>query len=360
MPFLELRSVSKAYGSTWAVREVTLEVGQGEVLSLLGPSGCGKTTTLNMIAGFIRPTGGSIVLDGAPLDGVPLERRDTAMVFQNYALFPHMTVWQNVGFGLEMRRVLPAERQSRVAEALALVGLSALGDRFPAQLSGGQQQRVALARAVVLEPKVLLLDEPLSNLDAKLRQEMRVELRRIQQSVGITTVFVTHDQEEALAVSDRIAVMNGGVIEQVGTPVEIYESPASLFVATFIGEANILDGTVESAATGALRVRLTGGGIVTARHDGSRHPPEPVSLLVRPERVRLSREGRSGANRISATVESATYVGNRIQVRLVVPGNAARLQAHVAWQRDAAPPGSGETWSVEWDVEDTAVLRSVS
>ncbi|HEX7217712.1 MAG TPA: ABC transporter ATP-binding protein, partial [Burkholderiales bacterium] len=243
MSYLELEGVRKDFGSFTALRDIRLDVAQGEFVCFLGPSGCGKTTLLRLIAGFAQAQTGRVKLDGQDVAGLPPWKRDVGMVFQSYALWPHMTVAQNVAFGLEERRRPRAEIDARVAKALELVGLSDYAQRRPAQLSGGQQQRVALARTIAIEPKVLLLDEPLSNLDARMRVSVRRELRGLQQRLGVTTIFVTHDQEEANTISDRIAVMNAGTIQQVGTPMELYERPANLFVASFLGSANILDGS---------------------------------------------------------------------------------------------------------------------
>src|SRR5512140_1120878 len=244
MSHLALENLSKRYGEHFAVAGITLSIAQGEFVSLLGPSGCGKTTTLQMIAGFVEPTAGAIRIDGRDLLAVPAAKRGLGIVFQNYALFPHLSVTDNIAFGLEMRQVAKRERERRVADTLELVGLAGLSARYPAQLSGGQQQRVALARALVIQPALLLLDEPLSNLDAKLREEMQVELSRIQRTIGITTLMVTHDQAEALALSDRVVVMNAGRIEQQGIPHEAYENPATGFVCDFLGKANLF--TVEA------------------------------------------------------------------------------------------------------------------
>jgi putative spermidine/putrescine transport system ATP-binding protein len=266
--FLELENLSKDFGAQRAVDGLTLSVDKGEFVSLLGPSGCGKTTTLQMIAGFVEPTGGAIRLEGRDLLAVKPAKRSLGIVFQSYALFPHMTVAENVSFGLEMQGVARGERDRRVAETLQLVGLAAFAGRHPRQLSGGQQQRVALARALVIRPRILLLDEPLSNLDAKLREEMQIELRQIQRTVGTTTILVTHDQAEAMALSDRIVVMNKGRAEQIGPPHEAYERPATPFVASFLGKTNLVDGATvrperisfaASGLAGTVRTRIFQG-----------------------------------------------------------------------------------------------------
>jgi len=268
MAFLALDKLTKTFGSHVAVDRLTLTVEKGEFVSLLGPSGCGKTTTLQMIAGFVEPTGGAIRLEGRDLLAVKPARRGLGIVFQSYALFPHMTVMENVAFGLEMQGVAGADRTRRVGETLDLVGLGQFASRFPRQLSGGQQQRVALARALVIRPQILLLDEPLSNLDAKLREEMQIELRQIQRSVGTTTILVTHDQGEAMALSDRIVVMNHGRAEQIGPPHEAYERPATPFVASFLGRTNLVNGTTvrpekiwfaTSGLAGKVRTRIFQG-----------------------------------------------------------------------------------------------------
>jgi len=285
MSFLVLDGLSKRYGAATAVDNLSLNIEKGEFLSLLGPSGCGKTTTLQMIAGFVEPTAGTITLEGADLLAVKPAKRGLGIVFQSYALFPHMTVGANVAFGLEMRGVARRERERRVGEALDLVGLAGFVDRFPRSLSGGQQQRVALARALVIRPHVLLLDEPLSNLDAKLREDMQVELRQIQRAVGITTILVTHDQAEAMALSDRIVIMNEGRVEQIASPDRAYEAPASRFVATFLGKSNVLMGRI---AQGRLEI-------------GEETWPSPcrvdagsVAVTVRPEKIAFADNGLQG------------------------------------------------------------------
>jgi putative spermidine/putrescine transport system ATP-binding protein len=302
MSFLVLENLSKRFGGHVAVDQLSVGVEKGEFVSLLGPSGCGKTTTLQMIAGFVEPSAGAVYLEGRDLLAVKPARRGLGIVFQSYALFPHMTVGENVSFGLEMQGVAAAERTKRVGETLELVGLAAFAGRFPRQLSGGQQQRVALARALVIRPQILLLDEPLSNLDAKLREEMQIELRQIQRSVGTTTILVTHDQAEAMALSDRLVVMNQGRVEQIAPPHEAYERPATAFVAGFLGKTNLLDGAtvrpekISFAGTGlAGRVRTrvfqgnhwlyqveTGTGLVTVirQNTGEPMPAEGEAVFL--------------------------------------------------------------------------------
>ncbi|WP_062948292.1 ABC transporter ATP-binding protein [Brachybacterium sp. sponge] len=318
MNSVDLENVTKVYGgSTPSVDDLTLTVGDGEFFTLLGPSGCGKSTTLRMIAGFINPTSGRIRFGERDVTNLPPHRRDTGMVFQNYALFPHMDVAGNVAYGLSMRGVAKSEKRSRIDEALAMVGLTGYADRRIDQLSGGQQQRVALARALVIQPSVLLLDEPLSNLDAKLREETRAQIRQIQQRARTTSVYVTHDQSEAMAMSDRIAVMNAGVLHQVGAPREIYRRPATSFVARFIGRSNVLSGTVEEAGTERLSVRLDGGevlqapvseGALSARVAGG----DAVALSVRPETMRIEAvpEGSGTVvGGVRATVRMTEFTG---------------------------------------------------
>ena len=295
-PALRLAGIEKRYGATVAVAGVDLEVREGEFLTLLGPSGCGKTTTLGLIAGFFPPSAGEIFLKGRPVAGLPSFKRDIGVVFQDYALFPHMTAGENVAFGLKMRKTPADEIAHRVKEALDLVQLRGLAERRPLELSGGQRQRVALARALVIRPAVLLLDEPLSNLDLKLREEMRVEIAGIQRRLGITTVFVTHDQGEALVMSDRIAVMNAGRIEQIGRPAEIYEKPASRFVAEFIGRMNFFQANGKTVA-------------------------------IRPERARLSREQPSSGFARQGTVRNVLYLGATLEYHLDLQGERALVEA---------------------------------
>ncbi len=309
---VELVSVAKRFGEVRAVQGVSLQVARGEFLTLLGPSGCGKTTTLNMVAGFLRPDEGQILLGGRRVEHLPPYRRDTAMVFQQYALFPHLTVAQNIAFGLEMRKTSRVEIARRVARALEIVRLPGLGERRPAQLSGGQQQRVALARAIVTEPTVLLLDEPLSNLDLKLRESLRLEIKNIQRELGITAIYVTHDQGEALVMSDRIAVMNQGLIEQLGSPTEIYEEPRTAFVAEFIGTSNFLRGTLAGAEDGLARVALGDGLELRARHRPDGPSAGAVLVMVRPEHLAIRPPG-DGANALHGTVKEVVYLGSFIR-----------------------------------------------
>jgi spermidine/putrescine transport system ATP-binding protein len=317
-------------GSHKALDEVSLDIRENEFFTLLGPSGCGKTTLLRLIAGFEQPTAGELQLDGQSLVGkLPFER-PVNTVFQSYALFPHMTVAQNIAFGLEMQNVQASRVSATVAEMLELVRLTALGGRKPAQLSGGQQQRVALARALATRPRVLLLDESLSALDLQLRRDMQVELKRLQRDTGITFVFVTHDQEEALTMSDRIAVMNGGRIQQIGSPTEIYDQPVNRFVASFIGEMNVLQGRVDSggfdvgaagrwplpASMQAALQSVAGGGAVRVLPVDGR----PISVAVRPERLRISRSGSDSSGALHGTIDDAIYLGNDTTYLVSVAG----------------------------------------
>jgi spermidine/putrescine transport system ATP-binding protein len=320
---VELRGLTKRFEESAAVDGIDASIEPGEFFSLLGPSGCGKTTTLRMIAGFERPTAGQIVLDGVDVAAVPPHERNVHTVFQSYALFPHLDVFGNVAFGLRRRRVAKDEVRRRVEQAIELVELGGLEKRRPRQLSGGQQQRVALARALVLRPAVLLLDEPLGALDAKIRKQLRVELKALQEEVGITFVFVTHDQEEALSMSDRIAVMNTGRIEQIGTPAEVYEQPATVFVADFLGVSNLMD--AECLGDGVVRVgdfRLRAGcGEVAARG--------PVRVVARPERLALVDHGSSDDNCLQGMVERTVYVGANLQVIVRLPTGGS-IQASIA------------------------------
>jgi len=303
------------------VAGINLEIPSGEFFSILGPSGCGKTTTLRMVAGFEQPTSGSIFLDGVDVAARPPHKRNVNTVFQNYALFPFLTVAENVGFGLRYRKLGKAEQAERVGAALELVQLTGYERRRPGQLSGGQQQRVALARALVLRPSVLLLDEPLGALDAKLRRTLQVELKSLQESVGITFLYVTHDQEEALTMSDRLAVMEDGKVAQVGTPVEVYEQPASAYVADFLGVSNLMDGTARPAS-GATPCQIRLGDFELSAGQGATGCSGPIKVAIRPERVRIEPYEASGPNRVPGMVERLVFLGSSTQiiVRLATGG----------------------------------------
>jgi len=301
MASLGIEKLTKRFGTSLAVDDLDLSVREGELVALLGPSGCGKTTTLRMVAGFLPPTSGRVLFDNEDVTSLPAYKRSTGMVFQSYALFPHMTAAQNVGFGLEMRNLGGAERDAKVEEALKLVRLSHLAGRLPKELSGGQQQRVALARALVINPKLFLLDEPLSNLDAKLRSEVRIEIRALQQRLGLTTLLVTHDREEALTMADRLVVMDGGRVRQIGTPRELYDEPQDAFVADFVGRCNILSGRRESES----RFR-TAGGLLLAVDTAANERNNANAFALRPERISIS----PGANgETQGRVEAVTYLG---------------------------------------------------
>ncbi len=309
MSTLRLEGLRKEFGQSVAVDHVDLTIHQGELVSLLGPSGCGKTTTLRMVAGFITPTKGHVVIGERDVTALPPFARETGMVFQSYALFPHMTVAENVAFGLEMRKVGRSERNTRVRDALALVKLDHLAERLPRQLSGGQQQRVALARSLVINPAVFLLDEPLSNLDAKLRADVRAEIRALQQRLGLTTLMVTHDQEEALTMSDRLVVMEGGRIRQTGTAEALYEHPADAFVADFVGRCNLVPGTLDG---GIFR----GPAGLSLPCDATNAPTGPVVLALRPERIEIRLGAEESAGRIPARVSTVLYLGAQTEYRL--------------------------------------------
>jgi putative spermidine/putrescine transport system ATP-binding protein len=349
---LVLERLEKRYGDSVVVAALDLAMKQGEFIALLGPSGCGKTTTLRMTAGLVPASGGRIVIGGQDVTRLPSYRRDIGLVFQNYALFPHMTVAQNIAFGLEMRSVPKAEIATRVAEALALVRLEPYGGRRPRELSGGQQQRVALARALVIRPSLLLLDEPLSNLDAKLREEMRSEIRDIQRRLGITTVFVTHDQVEALSMCDRVAVMEGGKLVQFGTPFEIYERPRHPFIADFVGRTNKLNGTVAEAGLVAL-------GPLTLRAAETPVKGSAVTVMIRPHRIEIrpKRAGRTEARGNVATgrIVRTTYVGDLFQYDVDIGPSAVQVEKPTT----AGPQAfkQGDEVELEWAPTDTLVFR---
>lgn len=314
-----LERVTKTFGKVVALKELDLEIKEGEFLTLLGPSGCGKTTTLRLIAGFIEPTAGKIYLDGDDVTAMPPQHREIGMVFQDYALFPHLTVYDNIGFGLRERGASKREIESRVKELLDLVLLPGVEDRYPAELSGGQAQRIAVARAVAYPPRVLLMDEPLGALDLKLRETMQIELRRIQQELQITTVFVTHDQVEAMAMSDRIVVMNQGVVEQIGTAETIYNSPATKFIADFVGQINLLDGTLLETANGCTTVRISTGDVIQAPawQGGA---AGNLSLALRPEHLAIADTVANGMNAVSGTITDKSFSGNLVRLFVDIGG----------------------------------------
>jgi putative spermidine/putrescine transport system ATP-binding protein len=354
---IEIAGVSKVYdGGVRAVDTIEIDIRQGEFFSLLGPSGCGKTTTLRMIAGFETPSDGAIRVDGADITHVPAHKRDMGMVFQNYALFPHRTVAENVAFGLRMRGIDKVTIASKVKAALAMVELAGLEDRRPGQLSGGQQQRVALARAIVIEPRVLLCDEPLGALDKKLRQQMQFELKQLQKTLGLTLVFVTHDQDEALAMSDRIAVMNCGRVEQIGTPVEIYDQPLTRFVADFIGDTNIFRG--ERVTTGAGPGLAVGHRLILTLPTSA--PGTGVlSVALRPEKIRLSpgdTENAATSSVARGAIESTNFLGGAVLYRITLnSGHRVLAQQPNAGAARVYVPG--QTVALDWNPTDLVVLK---
>ncbi|CDZ63540.1 ABC transporter ATP-binding protein [Neorhizobium galegae] len=352
MHSLQIEDLQKAYGATVVVSGLNLTVGQGEMVALLGPSGCGKSTTLRMVAGFVEPTAGKILLNGVDISHMPPHRRDTGMVFQSYALFPHMSVAANVGFGLEMRRVPKPERSARVAAALDMVRLTNLADRMPRQLSGGQQQRVALARALAVNPALLLLDEPLSNLDAKLRAEVQHEIRSLQQRLGLTTLIVTHDQEEALTMADRLVVMEGGRIRQVGTPRELYESPSDTFVAGFVGRCNLIEGSCEGAGI----FRTTNGTLLPCNAAAS--PLKDAVLAIRPEHLALApADAALGPQASQARITGATYLGSQTEYRLDLGGTRLIVMSSMSAPNSGHRVISeGDPVTVTWPTSAARVL----
>jgi spermidine/putrescine transport system ATP-binding protein len=362
-PVIEIDHVVKRFGEFVAVDDVDFSIGQGEFFSMLGPSGCGKTTTLRMIAGFEQPTSGAIRLDGVDVSKVSPNRRDVNTVFQQYALFPHMNVFDNVAFGPQSKKVDKATIKKRVTEMLEVVRLTEFASRRPAQLSGGQQQRVALARALVNLPKALLLDEPLGALDLKLRHAMQFELKRIQREVGITFVYVTHDQEEALTMSDRIAVMSDGRVEQIGTPAEIYDNPASVFVAGFIGQANLWPATVTEHAAGATRVSALGGAsLFGSCGDSTLAVGSAATLMVRPERISISLAqptSQSGGDQsVNATVSDLAFQGPIVRLALEA-ADGSPIIANVDPDADLPLLRPGDSVWASWTQSAACVLPTV-
>ena len=362
LPSVRLEAVTKRFGDLAAVRDVTLDIPRGQFFTMLGPSGCGKTTTLRMIAGFEEPSEGRVLLEGEDVTGRPAFKRPTNTVFQSYALFPHLSVEKNVAFGLQRKKIDRSEVRRRVAEELERVGLAAEARRRPAQLSGGQQQRVALARALVNRPAVLLLDEPLGALDLKLRKQLQVELKRIQRDVGITFVYVTHDQEEALTMSDRIAVMSRGVIEQVADPETVYERPATTFVAGFIGVSNLMPGQVVSANGAATELRLDAGPTVRTAESGGAEAGERAHAVVRPEKLTLAGGADStgdGRASVEGQVESSLYLGTATQmvVRLADGTQMTVLVPNADAAARRGLPAPGDPARLTWSDENIHIVR---
>ncbi len=352
MAFLEISHLEKSFGPNHVVKDFSLDIAQGEFVSLLGPSGCGKTTVLRMVAGFETPSTGGITIDGQDVTALKPNQRNIGMVFQAYALFPNLTVAQNVAFGLKVKGVARAESDARVTEMLRLIGLSELGARYPFQLSGGQQQRVALARALAVQPRVLLLDEPLSALDAKIRVSLRTEIREIQRELGITTIFVTHDQEEAMSMSDRIVVMNGGIAEQVGAPFDIYNRPRTKFVANFVGTLNTFETRVENASNGMVSIAgvpmTLPEGNLTLRNGAS------LAIALRPEALQLGRgDGREVV--LPATVEEVHFLGSVIRLRANIAGTRVSLDTFN--RADTPPPAIGAAVEISLSARDAIVLQ---
>ena len=348
-PAVEFRNIDIAYGKFVAVRDFSLSIRKGSFVTLLGPSGCGKTTILRSIAGLVDISAGQIMIGGQRVDDVPIYRRNIGLVFQSYALFPHKTVFDNVAFGLKYRNVAKPEIKRKVSQALDMVRLPGSEKKLPSQLSGGQQQRIALARAIVFEPQVLLLDEPLSALDANMREEMRVEIKKIQKETGITAIFVTHDQEEALSMSDRIVVMNAGSAEQVGTPEEVYERPATAFVADFLGKANMLSGTV-SRSDGPTIVTLDSGQTVNVLSPRPLAQGSAVTVVVRPQKLSV---GGASANRLPGRVVSASYLGGSAIYEVDIGGKAnVRANAPI----DGRVLSEGEAIELGFDPDDCVLL----
>jgi putative spermidine/putrescine transport system ATP-binding protein len=352
MAFLEINHLEKSFGAVHVVKDFNLVIEKGEFVSFLGPSGCGKTTVLRMVAGFETPSSGSIRIGDQDVTSLRPNQRNIGMVFQAYALFPNLTVAQNVGFGLRVAGKAKAEIEARVADMLRLIGLPGLGERYPFQLSGGQQQRVALARALAVRPRVLLLDEPLSALDAKIRVSLREEIRLIQRELGITTIFVTHDQEEALSMSDRVVVMHQGIADQVGTPFEIYNRPATRFVAQFVGTLNLIDASVVDASAGRIRV---GDVSIALNRALPADANDKVSLALRPETIALGRqEGRNVV--LSGRIAEVHFLGSVIRIRVNVGDHVVSLDTFN--RPDAPPPAVGSTAEISLSEQDLLVLAA--
>ena len=359
MSSVELLQVSKNYDQVVAVEQVSLKVEDGEFFALLGPSGSGKTTVLRLIAGFIEPDQGRILISGSDMNSVPPERRNIGVVFQNYALFPHLTAWENVAFGLEVRHFPKKEVAERVREAFALVRLEGMEQRYPRQLSGGQQQRVALARALVTRPRVLLLDEPLGALDKKLRTQMQVELRQLQQSLGITAIFVTHDQEEALTLADRIAVMDRGRICQIGEPAAVYEYPVNLFVSNFLGQSNIFRGIVTKINADFAHIQTQYGYELVAGWRKSKAIGESALLIVRPEKINLSRQPSEIPNEVPGKVVHRIYLGTNTTYVIQLESGEV-VTAFIQNKAERSGFSLGESIFVSWAAENCFLLDEVT
>ena len=359
---VDIKGVNKIYGTNHVVKDLNLLVEEGEFLTLLGSSGCGKTTTLRMIAGFEEPTTGSITVEGEPIEDKEPYERNVNTVFQSYALFPHMTIYDNVAYGLRMKKVPKKEIKERVLKMLEMVQLSGFEKRYPSQLSGGQKQRVAIARALINRPKVLLLDEPLGALDLKLRKQMQLELKRLQKKLNITFIYVTHDQEEALTMSDRIAILHDGVMDQIGSPTEIYERPATKFVATFIGETNVFDGTIRSIEGGKAVIGIENGEVTSSgsveEGDGKNTGfavNEFVTVSVRPEKMHFSPKPVEGFT-VPAVVRDYIYVGSVLKCIAVLPnGNEIKMEKLAG---EELPP-IGEKVFICWEPEDAVLIHSL-
>ncbi|GLS21736.1 ABC transporter ATP-binding protein [Labrys miyagiensis] len=355
MAFLEISNLKKSYGPNQVVKHFELSVQKGEFITLLGPSGCGKTTVLRMVAGFETPTSGSIRMDAKEVTSLAPNQRNVGMVFQAYALFPNMTIAQNIGFGMKIAKKSPAEIAERVKQMLDMIKLPHIADRYPFQLSGGQQQRVALARAIAMQPKILLLDEPLSALDAKIRVSLRDEIRVLQQQLGITTLFVTHDQEEALSMSDRIVVMSAGQMEQVGTPFEVYNFPKTSFVSSFVGHLNYLTGTVTDAASG--RFSIDGQEVVVGRGLQGARNGETRRLALRPETVELG-EGGNTRNTLRGKIDLVSFLGSIVRIHVNLGSN--RLSLDTFNTSSAVPPKAGDTVALNFGRDDLLLLEDAA
>ena len=358
---VEVRGLSKHFGPVVAIDDVSFDLGPGEFVALLGPSGSGKTTVLMNVAGFLQPTSGRILVGGRDVVPLPANKRGIGMVFQKYALFPHMTVAENVAFPLKMRRWPKARRAAAVAEALSVVRLDGLAERMPSQLSGGQQQRVALARAIVFEPPLLLMDEPLGALDKKLREELQVEIKSLQRRLGVTVLFVTHDQDEALAMSDRIAVMNEGRIEQIGRPDKLYQMPRTRFVADFMGDSNFFDGTVESIDRASGIVTLDTAGVLLRGAVGQAGPSafkpgDPACVMVRPESIAIAADSRVAGAGISGAVEAVTFSGARHSLLVRARERVVKVLCPVVPGRAAPAVGVGDRVRLSWAPEEAVAL----